>query len=814
MKKRLISLVLVLILAIFCLPVSSLSADSLYVRKVVSVVFDDSGSMSVNQSMNWSYANYAMQTFCGLLNADDEMYITYMSNPGTAVIPTDFSTNRQAAVDSIRTTLAAGNTPQSSMVTAQNKLVDNWSSNSSVNAKTEYWLVVVSDGAFNGDGVYGKPELDSSLQGFAQSQIDAGMNLHTIYLGIGSSALEASSDANLNIIAKKCDSGNAIVATLSELANSVSGRYRLSKNDITITNSNTVEVTSLIPLTNIALLIQNSSASLSSVVKDDGTILQVDQQVSLKYPEKYGWSTDPNLIGKALLVGNEGQNISAGKYILTFTDTVDIDALDIMFEPALELHMAVLKNGAEITDLSTLHEFDKISIQMTLCEAGTNNEIDVALLNGDVSYKTGYKENDVEIISTESMSLPEFTLKNCKTDVYGTFTFGGFNPLTASVEIAPSSFASSYELRLSVMKDGKEVTDLSVLHEKDVICVISHLFDISTGSEIDMSDLGGNIINSIGYSENDKEIAVIQGTTLDDILLSPSKTNVYASLQTDASSSPISASLTLNPIKEIVYGLTIEVPDNYVIDREDISGNKEDIRFIITGDGVALTKEETKDLTLEISLDRNIPYYFEQEDDGSYSFRPKSRLPLYSYPTGEFTVTGTLNDSVSQIGKFQIGEGNLLLYWLNTYGLKTLIALLVIILILGYVPGIKKYMPKRLKKRPFIHCTPMRIGGGATDDAHGTFTKDISSTLIPYKAETGTLRYVPRGVTGFPAINLKAAGGNGVLITNTKSLAGRTSLEIDGMTIPEGIKTTIRKSANMNISATTSTMLYECSPNV
>jgi len=696
MKKRVFSLVLTILLAVSCFSMSTVSADSLYVRKVVSVVYDDSGSMSEGNSMNWSYANYAMQTLCGLLNADDELYITYMSNPGAAVMPTDFASNRQAAVDNIRNTLDSGNTPQASIDTAKNKLVESYNSNISSSVKTEYWLVVLTDGAFNGEGAFGKPELDSALQSFAQSQMGVGMDLHTIYLAIGSKAIEAASDASLNIIAKKCDDGKAIVAVLSELSNAISGRYRLSKDDITLINDNTVEVTSEIPLLNIALLMQNSSATLSSVVKDDGTVLQIDQQVSLKNPEKAGWTSDSSLQGKALLVGNAGNNIPAGKYTLTFTDKVDINALDIMFEPALELHMAVMQNGKEITDLSSLRELDKIDVQMKLCEAGTNKEIDIALLKGDVTFKLGYKENDVDMGSSDSMTMSGITLKDLKTDIYGTFTFGGFNPLTVSVEIAPSSFESNYELRLSVTKDGKEVTDLTQLHEKDVISVTSHLFDISSGTEVDISTLGTGVINSIGYSEVDTEILSVQGTNLSDISLKPVKTDVYAAFQLDSSAPPLSASLTLNPIKAVVYGLNVDVPDDYVIDRDDLSGNKDTIRFVVTGDGVPLTKDQSKALPFKISLDRNIPYYLQQEDDGSYSFRPKTRWPLLFYPTGTFTVTGTLNNTITKTGDFKITATHLFL------DIITLIWPLLLLAYIIYYITKKRFSSGRIKCKKYF----------------------------------------------------------------------------------------------------------------
>lgn len=77
--KKLLSTLLAIILVLsvmLSLPIS-VSAESLYIRKIVSVVYDDSGSMDGNK---WAYANYAMQTFCGMLNSEDQLFITYMSH--------------------------------------------------------------------------------------------------------------------------------------------------------------------------------------------------------------------------------------------------------------------------------------------------------------------------------------------------------------------------------------------------------------------------------------------------------------------------------------------------------------------------------------------------------------------------------------------------------------------------------------------------------------------------------------------------------------------------------------------------------------
>ena len=76
--KRFFSLLLVAVITLLTVSVMavSVSAESLYIRKIVSVVYDDSTSMKASK---WSNANYAMQSFCGMLNSEDQLYITYMS---------------------------------------------------------------------------------------------------------------------------------------------------------------------------------------------------------------------------------------------------------------------------------------------------------------------------------------------------------------------------------------------------------------------------------------------------------------------------------------------------------------------------------------------------------------------------------------------------------------------------------------------------------------------------------------------------------------------------------------------------------------
>lgn len=142
---------------------------------------------------------------------------------------------------------------------------------------------------------------------------------------------------------------------------------------------------------------------------------------------------------------------------------------------------------------------------------------------------------------------------------------------------------------------------------------------------------------------------------------------------------------------------------------------------------------------------------------------------------------------------------------------RAAICLLVLLLILGYVPPFKKRLPKKLKKMPEISCKP-NIPGKRLWTAKGRFSKSRLSTLIPYKAETGTLRFLPSGVSGVPVMKLKAAGGNRMEIVNTKAYGGKTALTIDGVPVSKDAKKNLRKSAGTIIKYSTKDTDYTCIP--
>lgn len=188
MKKALSTLLALLLVfsVLLCTPIL-VSAESLYIRKIVSVVYDDSGSMDGDK---WAYANYAMQSFCGMLNSDDQLFITYMSHSEqrTDYNPEEIDLSAggiQNSVNSIKRHTDSGSTPYAAVDIAYNKL----KTASDSNPNTQYWLVVITDGAFNEHDSMSNNEkknvLNSNFKKYAEEVMPNGTNPQITFLGIG-----------------------------------------------------------------------------------------------------------------------------------------------------------------------------------------------------------------------------------------------------------------------------------------------------------------------------------------------------------------------------------------------------------------------------------------------------------------------------------------------------------------------------------------------------------------------------------------------------------------------------------------------------
>ena len=463
------------------------SAESLYIRKIVSVVYDDSGSMLGEKN---AYANYAMQAFCGMLNAEDTLYITYMNASKDSSAEDGFRAEKvdlsaggiQNSIDAIRRHGANGGTPFESVESAYNLLKREQDADN--NPNTQYWLVVITDGSFSGQS---KEDLDRKFTEYAEGTMPNGTHPQITFLGIDS-AIAPDEDENRGIYTYTAQNAAGITDAMNDMADRISGRTRLSSDSIRQVSSDTIEVSSIIPLLNIVLFTQGTDAAVTSASYSGGSTLPIVRSASLRSSE--GLSGDP-LVGGTFLVGDSRQTIGSGSYRITFSGPVSLDEIVVLFEPALEMRMTIGINGREITDLSVLDDTvkgDKLSVSCKVYERGTDTVIAPDLLPPGTLFEIAVYENGTLAgqVTDSGMQLSDFELDAVETQIRASVTIEGFRPIEVSASFQPleepriaytvsESFgggssvhiddigSGALSIRFTVYADGVPVTDPDVV---------------------------------------------------------------------------------------------------------------------------------------------------------------------------------------------------------------------------------------------------------------------------------------------------------------------------------------------------------------
>lgn len=466
--KRCVSVLLAGVLLVgmlaFFAPVTAV-AESLYIRKIVSVVYDDSGSM-VNDNRE-AYANYAMQAFAGMLNSEDKLFITYMNASqtfGNQYQPdtVDLSAGGiQGSVDAIRGHRANGNTPYQAVVSAFDKLKGVQDSN----PNTQYWLVVITDGNFG----YKESELTKMFKGYVSETMPNGTKPQATFLAIGKKkdVYMPKQDTAAGIYTYNAAEANDIVQVMSSMADRISGRTRLEMKDVAQLDANTLQVSSSIPLLNVAVLSQKTDAALMQVVYSNETEIPIGRRVSLSYP------SDSSLTGGAFLVGDSQKVIDAGTYKLRFDKPVNAADVVVMLEPALEMRVTVSVNGKEVADKSELlgaTEGDKVSISCKIYEMGTNNEVSPDLLPPNTKFEVGVKENGqtVKTGDGKTMVLDEYVLTDQPTEITAAVTIDGFNPIMYQAQFTPAEKPIVYTITPGFGGDKQSVKYNEIASNRDM----------------------------------------------------------------------------------------------------------------------------------------------------------------------------------------------------------------------------------------------------------------------------------------------------------------------------------------------------------
>ena len=141
--KRICSFLLsvILLVVMFSVPAAAENNTPKHIPRIVSIVFDDSGSM-YDKVARWAYASYAMQSFCAMMGESDELYVTYLNASDKKQTVKLDKSMKQAEIDKFAKIMYGGTTPCKVQQAAE-ILVNRYKK---VGSNAMYFLIVLADG--------------------------------------------------------------------------------------------------------------------------------------------------------------------------------------------------------------------------------------------------------------------------------------------------------------------------------------------------------------------------------------------------------------------------------------------------------------------------------------------------------------------------------------------------------------------------------------------------------------------------------------------------------------------------------------------
>jgi hypothetical protein len=427
MKKRIliVSISLIYVFIMICsgmITAYAYNGDEIRAsKKIISVVYDDSGSMLGER---WSYTDYAMQALIALLNEQDELYITFMSDPYTAV-PMDTS-DLLTTIKKIHDWSDYGETPGEALDTARQKI----GSINESDTTAQFWLVIMTDG-----GISMTSTLQEKLNSYKNNIMSNGTALNVVYLGMGEAA-KATEDIANNLHTFEADSDSEIISTLQEIANLVSGR--LDADQVSQIDGKTISVSSKLPLYSISILSQKSNAQVISA-KTAEEDLNIQRNLALDATNLIpnGFPID-TLYGNAAVINKQNskgelQEIPAGTYTITFSSDVDINNMMVQVEPAIALKAEISRTGVVIDDTSKLGNGDKVDIKIIPIVPGTDDIIPDSDLPKQISWNIEYEVDGTIIDSGSGTSLTGVTLTHGSNVVRSIINIPGYAPFVNEI---------------------------------------------------------------------------------------------------------------------------------------------------------------------------------------------------------------------------------------------------------------------------------------------------------------------------------------------------------------------------------------------
>ncbi len=308
-------------------------------ERVVSLVYDDSGSMRNND--RWKYANYALQSLVALLDEKDKFSYVPMSKPNDPLNISLTKDKRQTEIEGIGAWKTYLNTPFSAVETAMQSI----KKEADIDGKREFWLIVLTDGAFNDlekDKVGGKEQILQKLAQFKKEMDTKKISLHPVLITMEEDLGQQEKEQlntfkeiwkkEINGVTMPSSGEDGIVKSVNQVAALVANRDPFSSVESIVKTKvvgKKVEITTPFPLKRMTLVRQSPSLP-------DYQVAQISKPLQLQSSFSIHAPGEAKLFGNIVHISTENEEvIKPGTYTIEVDRDIEKEGLQVLVEPAL-----------------------------------------------------------------------------------------------------------------------------------------------------------------------------------------------------------------------------------------------------------------------------------------------------------------------------------------------------------------------------------------------------------------------------------------------------------------------------------------------
>ncbi len=778
MVKRAISLFCALLLAVTAAcPVWSASAAGETQRRVIDVVYDDSGSMCSDDSGpvdRWSQALYAMEVFATMLGESDEMNVFLMADSGAS--PISVSGSDPGRVEQIISGLGTtGNTPYDTVRSAASHLA-------AADPAASRWLVVLTDGAFQQLPSQG---LEASLAEYAAQGIQV------VYLAIGAAEM-LTGDPEEGFYAYSADTSDEILPCITEIANQIFQQQVLPASHIAI-SGNTMTLDIDIPVSQLLVFAQGEGIQVESLSLD-GAALRPTETHTVEVTEAntpVGWQGQTvladGLCGVVQTYAAEDTPYAKGTYTLTVSDPSHVE---IYYIAGTDIDCHLTYNGVEVKD-DEKHYAGEYGITMRFLDPLTGEEVTSDLLDGAVFTAELVNGGEVQTIDSSTTSV---YLKEGDVELTASAELPGHVTVTSSHTYTVYPEPIRLDVSAQIPGDYK----LSALGP-DAEPILITVTNYDTGEplsqeEWDAIDSGGLTVTSDGsvnwLVEKGEEVSTWEIrpdyiTDMGDTGSGSMELTVKAEYELGTQAASGAGTFQVNIAAYAASELKIEIlPPEEPIPLNNLAGAQgAQVRVYTrdeyTGEYALLTQEQTEAVALTVEGSALGWHLTPTGEAGCWTLLPEDGPQAISFSGEEITVliSGTLEEGELH---YQ-GSGS------ERVPVRCLTLLEKVLRALPYLAGFGAalflligYLGK--KKLRLKHMQPQVVNMSVRPrkSLNVKCTKVWWSYLLPYFAQRATFSSrQPIFNCRFANVTIKAAGGSSFYIVNLKDFAGKDT-RIDG----------------------------------